>query len=96
MRIKPNVNSADTWSYVHFLGSGFLIFVLREVGICISLATIITLLGGLLWELLDEIWLKMYEPDKFWDKIFDWRGFSWLDLVFDTGGVALSVGIILL
>lgn len=98
MRTKSNVNSVDTWSWVHFFGSAFLVFAFRETGAYMFGSVLFTIMAGILQEIFDEIRKVTCHAGKInlWDKFFDRRGASWLDLMFDTGGVALSVGIILL
>ena len=98
MRTKSNVNSIDTWSWVHLFGCAFLVFAFREIGLGLCVAGLLTMVLGFIWECYDAIYSKIF-PDTLLfnlDVLFDQRGFSWLDLVFDAGGIALSVVVILM
>ena len=102
MRIASNVNSVDTWSWVHLFGCAFLVFAFREMGLGLRVAGLLTISLGFIWECLDGAWhavIRVYyyiDVKYSIDNIFDRRGFSWLDLAFDAGGIALSVVVILI
>ena len=102
MRTASNVNSIDTWSWVHLFGCAFLVFAFREMGLGLLSSCVATFGLGIVYEMLDESWkwiVIMYLASNktyFLDRVFDRRGFSWLDLVFDAGGIALSVAVILM
>ena len=98
MRTKSKINSMDTWSWVHLFGCAFLVFAFRELGFGLLSSCIATFGLGILQELFDELRKLNCQKGKInlWDKFFDRRGFSWLDLAFDAGGIALSVVVILI
>lgn len=103
---SKGVNCVDVWSYVHFFGSMFIVFMLHLVfkDLHIWYCFTISVLLGFIWEYFDFLTAKHYQKygfvsDKFEKiiyKIFDIRGFSTTDLIIDTLGSGLMIIIFLI
>ena len=92
MRTGTGVNSVDTWSWVHLFGSWCLAMALWKIGI--PCPYIVSFLFGLSWECIDGLYAEYRISHTLLDQIWDKRGFSWLDLIFDGIGCAGALWLI--
>ena len=78
----------DAWTWVHFLGSAYLVFFFYNVcSLDIWTSSVFAIALGLIWELFDEL-----RKTGVWDyKILDPSGFDWGDIVTDIAGISLAV-----
>ena len=86
-KTKSSLSKTDTWSYVHCLGCFGLTASSWRLGIPAGWVWVLIL--AVLWELLDLI--ALYHPDWLPKGLLRWldvRGFSWMDIVWDAGGIA--------
>jgi len=88
MRTK-SVNSVDGWSFAHLL-LWLCLTAVFDVVWSLSWAVWCAIWAGLFWEVLD-LWkvLAFRVKSRWLNRVFDRRGFSWLDLVFDGLGIGL-------
>lgn len=75
----------DCWSAIHFWGSFFLSVFFCYWGVIYYKACVLAFLCGLVWELLDE-WFGRSRRIT----LFDPRGGSWDDIIFDLGGCLIA------
>ena len=107
MKTNSTLNQIDKWSSIHFFGCMMLAIVTADVCLwrhfdpaaMFRYSAVFAIVLGVIWEWLDDNY-KHIRPDltkkqqKFWDTIFDPRGFSWLDCVFDGGGSLAGAAVI--
>ncbi|MBC8491843.1 MAG: hypothetical protein H8D42_04715 [Candidatus Marinimicrobia bacterium] len=109
MKAKSTLNQIDGWSNLHFFGCAMLAIWIANFCLWRDFEPIamylysfvIAFVLGVIWEWLGDKYKHIRpsltpERQKFWDTIFDPRGFSWLDCVFDGGGALLGSGIVYL